>query len=209
MIVGVNMALEHFYNIKEKKKSNIIDAIEKCMEQYNYDELVINDIVTAADISRGSFYNYFSDKNDAVETFVRERMKIVFEVFKMCINEQRGRLFDGVHEGYYKIKDILQNRIFAAILKNLKFFIEIGTKVIYDKKHEDELFDFLDWLIDNTVEGKTILNTREKMANVVDLFISLLSNIVLKLVMVDEPNIPNDGFEYKFNIIKQGVLGTY
>ena len=199
------MALDHFYTIKEKKKNNILDAIEKCMQTHDYDDLSINDIVAEAEISRGSFYNYFTDKSDAVETLVKEKIKSIFEIFKESIWKNDGRLFDGAHDGYMHIKDMLQNRVFLTIMKNLRYFIEIGTKIIYSKGYEKELVDFIDWLIENTVEGKQKLNTREKMASIVDLLISLLSNMTLKLVLIDETDKENNGFDYKFNIIKLGV----
>ncbi|MBO6134190.1 MAG: TetR/AcrR family transcriptional regulator [Lachnospiraceae bacterium] len=200
------MALEHFYNIKEKKKNNILDAIEKCMQQYNYDELSVNDIVKEADISRGSFYNYFVDKNDAVETLIKEKIKTVFEKFKECIIKNDGKLFDGVYDGYMQIKDMLRNKIFFTIMKNLKFFIEIGHKILYSKGYEEELQGFLDWLLENTVEGREIFKTREDMANIVDLLIALISNITLKMVIISDKNDNNYGFEYKFNVIKKGVM---
>ena len=199
------MALDHFYTIKEKKKNSILDAIEKCMQTHGYDDLSINDIVIEAEISRGSFYNYFEDKSDAVETLVKEKIKSIFEIFKKSIQDNNGKLFDGAYDGYIHIKDMLKNKIFLTIMKNLKFFIEIGTKVIYSKGYEKELVDFIDWLILNTDEGKDKLDTREKMASVVDLLISLLSNMTLKLVLIDEKDNETDGFDYKFNIIKQGV----
>ena len=204
------MALEHFYTIRERKKNNILDAIEKCMQTQNYDKLSINDIVVAADISRGSFYNYFADKSDAVDTLVKEKINGLFNNFKECIVACNGNLFDGVYLGYNQVKDNLKNKIFRTIMKNLKFFVEIGTKIIYSDEYENDMVSFIDWLIDNTNEGKEILNTREKMANVVDLFISLLSNIVLKIVISDFKNNEemNSGFDYKFNIIKVGVINS-
>ena len=202
------MALDHFYTIRERKKNNILDAIEKCMQTYNYDKLSINDIVNEADISRGSFYNYFADKSDAVDTLIREKLKNIFRDVMRCIHESNGNLFDGVYKAYNEIKDNLKNKVFLTILKNLKFFIEIGTKIIYSKEHENELTYFLDWLINNTNEGKTKLNTRDKMYNVVNLLISIISNTMLRVVLFgeDESNSHVDSFDYMFNIVKNGVM---
>ena len=178
------MALDHFYTIRERKKNNILDAIEKCMQTYDYDKLSINDIVTEADISRGSFYNYFADKGDAVDTLVKEKLKSIFCNVIKCINECNGNLFDGVYKAYGEIKDNLRNKVFFTIMKNLKFFIEIGTKIIYSNEHKSELTKFTDWLINNTVEGKTKINTREKMYNVINLLISIISNETLNYVSI-------------------------
>ncbi len=199
------MALDHFYTIKDKKKINILGAIERCMQKFDYDELSINDIVTEADISRGSFYNYFYDKSDAVETLVKEKTKIIFSIFKECIIENDGRLLDGAYEGYMRIKGMLKNKIFLTVMKNLKYFIEIGLKIIYSESYEKEFVEFVDWLLENTVEGRTKITTREQMANVVDLLISLISNMTLKIVLASGEKNENDGIDYKFNIIRKGI----
>ena len=96
-------------------------------------------------------------------------------------------------------------------MKNLKFFIEIGTKIIYSNEHKSELTKFTDWLINNTVEGKTKINTREKMYNVINLLISIISNETLKLVLFneDENNDNIENFDYMFNIIKKGVMNEW
>lgn len=208
LICGVVMALDHFYTIRERKKNSILDAIEKCMQTYDYDKLSINDIVNEADISRGSFYNYFADKSDAVDTLIKEKLKSIFRNVIKCINECDGNLFDGVYKAYNEIKDNLKNKVFLTIMKNLKFFIEIGTKIIYSKEHENELTYFLDWLINNTNEGKTVLNTQDKMYNVVNLLISIISNTTLKLVLFGEEDNNNhtENFDYMFNVIKKGVM---
>ena len=56
--VEVEMALEAFNNLKEKKKANIFAAISRCLSRINYDDLSVNEIVAEAEISRGSFYNH-------------------------------------------------------------------------------------------------------------------------------------------------------
>ena len=38
------MAQEYFYSLRDKKRTRILDAIEKCMQTFDYDKLSINDI---------------------------------------------------------------------------------------------------------------------------------------------------------------------
>ncbi|MBR1454494.1 MAG: TetR/AcrR family transcriptional regulator, partial [Lachnospiraceae bacterium] len=144
------MALDFFYTLNEKKKTRILDAIEKCMQTSEYEKLSINDIAEEADISRGSFYNYFVDKNDAVETLVREKISYISDVFKSSIINNNYSLFDGIYFGYFQIKDTLQKNIFMTIINNLKFFIDTGIKIAYSKEYEGEFAKNIDWLIENT-----------------------------------------------------------
>ena len=61
------MPTQRFFHLKEEKQ-NIIKkaAMEECA-RVPYSEISINKIIKAADISRGSFYTYFEDKDDMIK----------------------------------------------------------------------------------------------------------------------------------------------
>ena len=61
------MASERFLNLPEEKKQRIINAAREELSSVPYDALSINRIVKAAGIPRGSFYDYFADKDDLIE----------------------------------------------------------------------------------------------------------------------------------------------
>ena len=60
------MATKRFYNLSEAKKQVIIEAIKEEFTRVQFDKVSINKIIQRAGISRGSFYTYFEDKNDAL-----------------------------------------------------------------------------------------------------------------------------------------------
>ena len=203
------MSLEGYKNLKEKKKTVILDAISNCLKKASYDDLSVNDIVVEADISRGSFYNYFADKNDAVMTLVDSKLHNHFERFREMIIECNNKLFDGVAKLYSEISEILKDEKNLIVFKNIQFFVEFGLKVIHSKKYESYINNMLDWLIQNTDEGKTYLNNRKKMTNVFNMLLSLLAtNLFSRLVLNSESFKKYDDFEYKLNIIKKGTNST-
>lgn len=53
-----------FFNLPEKKRQKILQAAVQEFTVRNLAEANISHIVKAADISRGSFYQYFNDKED-------------------------------------------------------------------------------------------------------------------------------------------------
>lgn len=205
-IFWCNMALEAFYNLKERKKKSILDAISICLRNKNYDELSVNDIAVQADISRGSFYNYFNDKYDAVGTLVDSKIREHFTQYKEAIISSKNNLIDGTKKVYDDIKDILKDEINVTIMRNLKFFIEFGIKSVHSKKFENDINDFVSWLINNTSEGKSTLNTHKKMANVLDMLISIVLNTVFTLIMFDSKFFEKyDDFNYKLDLIKKSI----
>ena len=58
------MAKPTYLNLEKDKKERLVDA---CMEEfstYTFSDASINRIIKRAEISRGSFYQYFEDKED-------------------------------------------------------------------------------------------------------------------------------------------------
>lgn len=202
------MAFPNFKKLKDKKKELVLNAIIEALRKHDYDDLTINDIAIEADISRGSFYNYFEDKYDAVYTLIVSRFEILKETFKNTINECNGDLFAGAIKTYYLINEYVKNKMDSTILSNIKFYMGIVTKIIYSKGYETELDDLLDWLIANTNEGKVYLTNRKKMANIMELLISLFLNTMARAITDIDSNKKYDDFNYKIEIIKQGMIGT-
>ena len=60
------MPTERFLRLSENKKQVIREAAKKELSRVPYEKVSINQIIQNADISRGSFYTYFEDKEDVV-----------------------------------------------------------------------------------------------------------------------------------------------
>ena len=65
------MPTERFYRLPEEKKRSICSAAVKEFARVPLDKVSINQIIKEADISRGSFYTYFEDKDDLMRYILR------------------------------------------------------------------------------------------------------------------------------------------
>ena len=61
------MPTERFLNLPEEKRYRILIASAEEFTRAPYEKVSINKIIKAAEIPRGSFYQYFSDKQDLLE----------------------------------------------------------------------------------------------------------------------------------------------
>jgi AcrR family transcriptional regulator len=61
---GNSMPKDTFYNLSDEKKRKIFDAAVQEFSARRFGEASINQIIKAAGIPRGSFYQYFEDKED-------------------------------------------------------------------------------------------------------------------------------------------------
>ena len=91
-------------------------------------------------------------------------------------------------------------------MRNLKFFIEFGVQSVHSKRFEEDIDSFVTWLISNTTEGKTKLNSYKKMANVLDMLISIGLNTFFSHIMFDSKYFMKyDDFNFKLELIKKSI----
>ena len=65
------MIKKTFYNLPYEKRKRITDAIIKEFMERPNEKVSINRIIKTAEISRGSFYQYFDDKVDLIEIITK------------------------------------------------------------------------------------------------------------------------------------------
>lgn len=66
------MPTQRFFNLKEEKRKAIVEAAVHEFSRVPYSAASINQIIKEADISRGSFYTYFEDKDDLMRYLIRD-----------------------------------------------------------------------------------------------------------------------------------------
>ena len=77
------MPKETFFNLPEEKRANITNiAIEEFADN-NYDNVSISRIVARAGIAKGSFYQYFEDKEDLYGYLLEMAMQKKWEVLSL------------------------------------------------------------------------------------------------------------------------------
>ena len=65
------MIKKTFYNLPYEKRKRITDAVVKEFMERPNEKVSINRIIKTAEISRGSFYQYFDDKVDLIEIITK------------------------------------------------------------------------------------------------------------------------------------------
>ena len=197
------MALVNFINLKDDKKNSILNAIELCLKNHDFDELGINDIAAAADISRGSFYNYFKDKNDAVTTMIDSKILYYVDMYKDEITKNNGDIFNASIEMYNDAKEILNDVDCSIIINNLKYLVSLSVNNLKSKGFEERLDNFLNWLIKNTKQGAKKFNTKKKMCNLLDIIVLLSLHSISQYIAIKNGNsVLYDDFEFKIEIIR-------
>lgn len=116
------MPAQRFFNLKEEKRKAILDAAVHELTRVPFSEVSINKIIKEADISRGSFYTYFEDKEDLVR-YVLRGFRERFEETVLAAMDQAG--------GYF----------FEVPLRLLKQLMDEGTSGVGYKMYKNLFSD--------------------------------------------------------------------
>src|SRR5690606_28969122 len=99
LIGGVIMPKETFYNLKDEKKQRIFEAAVHEFSSRKFSEASLNQIVKAAKISWGSFYQYFDGKEDIYLYVLKEISRDKWAVPKQAgVEDMDADFFDTIRE---------------------------------------------------------------------------------------------------------------
>lgn len=90
------MPKETFYNLPEEKRKRILDAAADEIVRVPASEMSINKIIQKADISRGSFYQYFDDKHDLIQYLLSDYINILKDGIRDSLRICKGDIFAAV-----------------------------------------------------------------------------------------------------------------
>lgn len=95
------MPTETFFNLPKEKQNRILTAAAREFSRVGLNEASIAKVIKEAEISRGSFYQYFSDKEDLYYYYFQTLKSNGHRYLIQAIEENKGDLFDGV-EDYFR-----------------------------------------------------------------------------------------------------------
>lgn len=117
-----------FYNLPIEKREKLINAVKQEFSRVPLTQASISNIVKSARIPRGSFYQYFEDKEDAFFYLLEERVKRNQSEVYFLLNKYNGDIFEMMIAFFEKvITEQDENRNF---LKNL------FLNMTYEVEHE-------------------------------------------------------------------------
>lgn len=196
-----------FFNLPEKKRHSLIKAAEMEFSRVPVFEASIANIVKTAEISRGSFYQYFEDKEDAYYYILHEQVKRRNREFMFHLEEYGGNLFDAITAYYYQIlidlPDDEEHNLFRNALLNVTHQVEtIFNESIEGHIKKEGLHEIAELI------NKDLLNieTDKELTHVVQIISAIaFRNFVEKFTkeLTDEEAISN--FKIEMNLLKKGL----
>lgn len=121
-----------FYNLPDAKRQRVIDAIVLEFSNTEDEKVSINRIIKRANISRGSFYQYFDDKVDLVEVLLKSFVDRVLVGVNKAFDASQGDIF----ETFGALLDIIvacgDDPVRHVVLKRLMRNLRVNNDLISD-----------------------------------------------------------------------------
>lgn len=113
------MPTERFLNLPQEKRQTVLDAAKKELCAFSYDDLSINRIVKEAGISRGSFYEYFADKDDLIEYIMRDYCSAMEQLYNSYFRQGKFDIFLAAPESVSRAVEYCIREGEEALFRNL------------------------------------------------------------------------------------------
>lgn len=201
------MIKKTFYNLPEAKKERIYKAIKTEFDRVPVDKISINSIIKEANISRGSFYQYFDDKGDLYDIFADRLMDDIKINFTNVLVKYKGDLFATMEEVVESHFNQFTNN--KAKNKIQKFIpgVSVNAKTILDRICEKSI-TFLNELTPNIDTRKYSINKSTSDIRIVfEMLMSISKNAIFDVLLMDKDVDESlNTFYVKLNIIKKGCL---
>lgn len=198
------MPKDTFFNLDESKRTKIIMAAKAEFLNNPLRKARVSNIVTEANIPRGSFYQYFEDLDDLYYFIVEEVFAEIFDA-GFLYSEMTDDLFefakisfDFDYQGFKKeSRHNYMSNVFRSISGNSEYL------ELFNKKRIKYIEDVLDRLDLSNIK----LTTREehiKMYQMIqELKISVINKTMMKNLSKEEAF---SDFEWYLDILKNGLL---
>ncbi len=123
------MPTETFMKLPEEKKNKILQAAKKEFTRVPFEQTSIKNIVEGAEIARGSFYQYFTSKEDLLQYMMKDDMDNLDNFIREKLQESKGDIF----EAYLAIYDYMTKKAWKD--KDLQFYKRLieNAKVVEDE----------------------------------------------------------------------------
>lgn len=201
------MPKKQFYTISEEKRLRFIEAARRELTLKPYKEISISSISKEANISRGTFYNYFDSIGELLMFFIEEIRQSRYQYLPKIYQEEDfqifrtfKRLFEFDYEEFEKTKrySIIRNYLSYLYSENLPLKDYFFKRILKDLEKQSE----------HPIYQKTLFRvSEEEFYQSLEMFGMILSNLILQ---VESSNMSKEEmfqrFEFALNLFERATL---
>ena len=178
------MPSKTFLNLSQEKKDILLQSAMKEFARTNYSDASINQIIQDAGISRGSFYMYFTDKEDLYFYLLEKYRKLFFEHLLKKLEKNKGDFIQSFEDLYDEVIDYCigskNTDFFKNIFLNMRYTTE---KKLLKKPPKEELEKFQTIVINQIDKSRYVIETEEELLDSIYLLVMITASSIAYVFM--------------------------
>lgn len=132
------------------KKDDIVNAARSLFTDYGYKKVSMEEIAIKAGVTKKTIYNYFHDKEELFEYFIKEELEKMTEVFEENLKEKES-FSERITKG---LKEILIFRKNSDFIRTIMKDINGNTNFI--SQYDEAVINYLEEKINIAISKKEI-----------------------------------------------------
>lgn len=196
-----------FFNLTDEKRQQLMEAVEKEFSRVPLANASISNIVKSANIPRGSFYQYFEDKEDAYFFLLNKQVRKSKEAFIDCLEKNNGDLFESMIDIFsYTLEELSVGeniQLLRNAFLNMTHEIEMTFNKIFNANGSIEQFQKISYILN---KDNLNISSEKELFHVMQIVSTItLRNLIEKLAH----NKPNkealEGYLIEIELLKKGL----
>lgn len=202
------MPSETFLRLSKDKKEKVLLAAKKEFSRVPLEKVSIKNIVEDAEIARGSFYQYFEDKEDLLGYILTNHFKEMNEKMEKQIEEVKGDIFEFFISLYdFMTSNCLTNEdlnFYKKIFENIRTCEDFlfSKKII--KERPKKIKDYIDKIDTSNLR----VTTQEDIEIIEKMLFTITNKAIVMRFKYESKEKAKEDYLKQINYIKYGVLSS-
>ncbi|WP_099156492.1 TetR/AcrR family transcriptional regulator [Virgibacillus ndiopensis] len=201
------MPKQTFLNLPEEKKEILIEAAKKEFSRVSLYDACISNIIKTSGIPRGSFYQYFDNKEDLFFFLLNEHAKERQKKFLYLLKKTNGDIFDTVTELYKSMLEKSQKQENCDFFRNAFLNMNYKIEKIYTKEFSESHFNQNFKKVCNLINtSKLNINNDNELFHAIKIIMAVtFHNLVQSYAKEISYEESVENFTLEINLLKKGL----
>ncbi len=202
------MPKPRFYNLPQEKQDRVMRSAINEFSRVPVNEFSINRIIQEANISRGSFYQYFEDKNDILHEIMISYKNTLISTAIEYLKNVSSDILDFFGYLTYKIiafSESLKNKIFCENL-----IMTVSHNNFRDVPDKTQTLSMIEIVLPYINTAKLKYTNLEDIMIVIELLSSIMCKTVIKTVHnPTQKEVYLSDFKKQISMVEHGIYLQY
>lgn len=185
------MPTKTFFNLSDEKRNRLIDVAIEEFSKKSLNEASINTIIKIAGISRGSFYQYFENKEDLYFYIVKTIKTDSKELLKKEFIKADGDIFVGFRNCFPQLLSSMMDEPNANFYKQLFLHMDYrATKEVAPEdlsSHEEDFIEVNKSIFSLIKKDQLHVDSTQELNQLMRLIVSIMMHEIIEGFATESP----------------------